>query len=438
VAGRFDVVALLGKGAMGAVYRARDVVAGREVALKVLLGHRLTDKHRARFQREGEVTAALDHPGIVRVYSAGELPGEVPWITYELIDGARTLAGACDGADLERRVAWVRDAARALGVAHAQGIVHRDVKPDNLLVDAQGRLKVADFGMAWATGAERLTRTGTLVGTPYFMSPEQVAGDGQEARPPTDVWALGVTLYWALTGAYPFDAPTFDELAFQVLRAEPVAPHVIDPAVPRALSAVCLQCLEKEPGARYPDAEALAADLDRALGGDHVLARRRLSARTRRRLLLSLAPALALLLLLAAVLHTLETPPPAPPVVPVRATTSETTVVRAPSPPPPVSTPTEAPPLIELAPPPAPPPGITYTGKGAWDFAHNGLSAAMKALGGFYEDGKEGFPTDAQAAARWYQKGVDLDDSECMCELAKLLLKGKGVPRGPRRCWSAP
>src|SRR5687768_7418117 len=106
VAERFDIVALLGKGAMGAVYRARDVVAGREVALKVLLGHRLSEKHRARFRREGEVTAALHHAGIVRVYSAGELQGDVPFLAYELIDGARTLSQACDadGVDVTRKV----------------------------------------------------------------------------------------------------------------------------------------------------------------------------------------------------------------------------------------------------------------------------------------------------------------------------------------------
>ncbi|MCW8138629.1 MAG: serine/threonine protein kinase, partial [Planctomycetota bacterium] len=277
--GPFEVEELLGKGAMGAVYRARDVPAARDVALKVLLEQRLDDKHRARFEREGQVTAGLEHPHIVRVYSAGELPGGVPFLSYELVEGARSLGEACEGADVARKVAWVRDAARALGHAHARGVVHRDVKPDNLLVDATGALRVADFGMAWAAGLDRLTRTGALVGTPYFMAPEQLSCDGQTARASWDVWALGVTLYVLLTGEYPFQGDTFDALTVRVLGADPAPLRATQPDVSAGLEAVCLRCLEKDPARRYPDGEALAVELDRVLAGEQVAARRPLVSR---------------------------------------------------------------------------------------------------------------------------------------------------------------
>jgi TPR repeat protein/tRNA A-37 threonylcarbamoyl transferase component Bud32 len=428
---RFEVMSLLGKGATGTVYRARDLVAGREVALKVLLHTRLGDRQRARFQREGELTAALDHPGIVRVHSAGELPSGAPFLAYELVEGARTLGDACAAEpDLARKVSWVRDAARALGVAHARGIVHRDVKPDNLLVDVAGRLKVADFGAAWASGAERLTVTGAAVGTPYFMCPEQLAGEGLPATPAWDVWALGVTLYVVLTGQYPFDAAGLDLLTMRVVASDPEAPSARNAAVSPALETVCLRCLEKEPAARYADGEALAADLERVLAGQPVQARRRRVGRLlRRRVLLVALPVMALGVVLVAAAQALS-PPPVVSSPPRRAARPAPT---APARPPAAST-LGAPEVPSPPPPPPPPPHeASLFGRTAWELAHADEPASMRVVASYYREGLEGFPRDTEEAVRWLERGAALGDPACMVSLAELVEGGEGAPRDAAR-----
>jgi len=269
--GRFEVHGLLGRGGMGAVYRARDRSSGRWLALKVIQeapdGRRLE-----RFRREGEITAALDHPGIVRVHSAGEVRG-LPYLAYELVEGARALSAAWAEADLRRRVGLVRDAAAAIGHAHAAGVVHRDVKPDNLLVDGGGRVRVTDFGLAAGRDLARLTQTGAALGTPSYMAPEAFERDRTRPMgPPSDVWSLGVVLYEALCGRLPFSGRNVFELAAQVVRGEPTPPRRVDRGVPADLEAVCLRALRVVPGARYPDAAALADDLDAWLSGRPVSA----------------------------------------------------------------------------------------------------------------------------------------------------------------------
>ncbi|MCO5164929.1 MAG: serine/threonine protein kinase [Planctomycetes bacterium] len=184
---RFLLLGELGRGATGAVYRARDLERGGEVALKVALA-RPEWVRLQRFLREGEVTAALRHPNIVGIHSMGVADGR-PYLAYELVEGARQLDEAARGAPLGRRVELVRDAARALGHAHARGVVHRDVKPANVLVDGAGRVRVADFGLAQALDHERLTVTGALLGTPAYMAPEQLRARRGDVGPPTDVWA---------------------------------------------------------------------------------------------------------------------------------------------------------------------------------------------------------------------------------------------------------
>ncbi|MCO5167555.1 MAG: bifunctional serine/threonine-protein kinase/formylglycine-generating enzyme family protein [Planctomycetes bacterium] len=302
--GPFEVLGELGRGGMGVVYRARDPAAGREVALKVVL-HEADARRLARFVREGEVTATLDHPGIVKVHAAGEADGR-PYLAYELVPGARTLDELLPGLPLRRRVEYVRDAARALGFAHARGLVHRDVKGANLLVDAENRLKVADFGLAAGEGLERLTRTGALLGTPQAMAPEQFRGERERQGPPTDVWALGVLLYEALTGAPPFTGGSITELGARICRGELEAPGARAPDVPPDLEAVCLRALSVAPGDRYPDGEALARDLERWLAGAPVEARPR-----RRRRALLVAGAVAAAALLGAALLRPAAPPAA-------------------------------------------------------------------------------------------------------------------------------
>ncbi|RMG12860.1 MAG: serine/threonine protein kinase, partial [Planctomycetota bacterium] len=267
---RYRILGELGRGGMGVVYRAQDR-AGRDVALKVL-GGRLNPASRARFRREAELTARLRHPGIVRVHDAGEVGG-VPFVAYELVSGGRTLDLASRDLDREARVRLLAEAARALGHAHAQGLVHRDVKPENVLVDPEGKPHLADFGLAWSGGADRLTRTGAFVGTPSYMAPEQF--DGSQTGPPApsaDVWSLGVMLYELLAGVRPFEGSTLIELAARIRDGDYPPLRSRDPSLPRALEAVCAKALAVRPEERYPDAGALAADLEAYLRGEAVSA----------------------------------------------------------------------------------------------------------------------------------------------------------------------
>ncbi|RMG16757.1 MAG: serine/threonine-protein kinase [Planctomycetota bacterium] len=260
---RFEIRSLLGCGGMGVVYRARDLISGRDVALKVVT-RALSAAGRERLRREGEVTAALRHPGIIRIHSAGEVGG-VPFLAYELIEGARPLNAVLPKLSRPQRVALLRDVARALGAAHAHGVIHRDVKSENILVDADGHPHLADFGLAWSEGLAALTRTGALVGTPLAMAPEQLTGERQAIGPATDVWALGVLLFQALTGEHPFPADSLFELRAKACAGEPPSPRRYDASISADLEAVCLKSLETNPADRYPNADAFADDLENVL-----------------------------------------------------------------------------------------------------------------------------------------------------------------------------
>jgi serine/threonine protein kinase len=262
---RYTVVNVLGSGGMGTVYRARDERADREVALKVLA--RSAGDSQERFAREGALTAALNHPGIIRVHACGHLPDGSPYLVYELIGGARTLAEDLPTRDLRGRITLVLEAAEAVAFAHERGVVHRDIKPENLLVDMDGRLRVADFGLAAAAGLERLTQTGAFVGTPVYMSPEQMRGLDPIAQ--MDVWSLGVVLFEALAGERPFLATRLIELMGQLMTlSEPPSPRSLKRDVPKGLDAICRRTLAPEVSARYPDARGLARDLRAWLDGE--------------------------------------------------------------------------------------------------------------------------------------------------------------------------
>jgi formylglycine-generating enzyme required for sulfatase activity len=256
---------LLGQGGMGAVYRARELQTGREVALKLILASDLSSAQRERFVREGQLMAALAHENVVKVYSAGEDRG-IPYLACELVEGTG-LKPAFASSDLEERLDLLLQVGDALGYAHAQGIAHRDVKPDNALVDAKGHVRLTDFGLAFALEGERLTRTGTRMGTPAYMAPEQVDAKRAEQGPPTDVWALGVMLYEALTNRRPFRGSNLQEQYFAILMGDPLLPRELDPSVPQGVEAVCLKALAKDPAARYPTATAFVADLRLARAG---------------------------------------------------------------------------------------------------------------------------------------------------------------------------
>ncbi len=276
VVGRYVLIEELGRGGMGVVWRAWDVSLKRAVAMKTLLetGTASDEARWHRFRREAQAAARLHHPGIVAVHEVGEHLGH-PFIVMELVEGP-DLETKLRGEPMPplRVAALVAAIARALEHAHAEGIVHRDVKPENVIVDRDGEPHLTDFGLArQVEGASRLTRTGQVLGTPSYMAPEQAGfGDGKIV-PATDVYALGGLLYRALVGRPPFEGENAVNLVRQVLFDEPQAPDAIREGLHPDLSTIALRCLEKEADRRYRSAGALADELDRFCAGEAIEAR---------------------------------------------------------------------------------------------------------------------------------------------------------------------
>ena len=300
--GRFEIVRELGRGGCGVVYLARDPLLGREVALKVpRLEAMVTPELRRRFLREARLAADIDHPNVVAVHEAGEV-GPFCYLVSAYCPG-KTLAAWLQ----EQRGPMPTDVAAglvatladAVHYVHGRGILHRDLKPANILLatenteatekDSHSRLlpselsvasvaslnpKITDFGLAkWAEGPRGETRTGMVVGTPRYMAPEQAEARTHDIGPATDVYALGVILYEMLTGRTPFQADSDRSVLNQIVTREPTPLRQLRPGVTRDLEAVCLKCLAKDPGRRYPTAAALAADLRRFLAGESTTAR---------------------------------------------------------------------------------------------------------------------------------------------------------------------
>jgi tetratricopeptide (TPR) repeat protein len=264
-AGRYQIQEILGQGGVGRVYAAVDLSIGRRVALKVLL-EPLNERHRARFVIEAEVTASLRHPGIVAVHAGGVAAEGYPFLVMELVEHAETMQDHLQRQP-ERGVELLLQVARAVGYAHDKGISHRDLKPSNVLVDGNGRARVCDFGLARRDHAERLTRTGEILGTPYYMAPERFESKPDHAHGPQgDVWALGVMLYEVLTGKLPFQPAQGGllELIVSICNTDSEAPRTLDPKIHPALEKVVLRALRKPPAERYPQADALADALEEA------------------------------------------------------------------------------------------------------------------------------------------------------------------------------
>jgi formylglycine-generating enzyme required for sulfatase activity/tRNA A-37 threonylcarbamoyl transferase component Bud32 len=271
----YEVESVLGRGGMGVVYKARHLRLNRPVALKMALADAYAGPNeRERFRREAEAVAALRHPYVVQVYDVGDADGR-PYFTMELMEGgslARKLSGAPQPA--LQAAALLATLAGAVQAAHEAGVVHRDLKPGNVLLTADGTPKVADFGLARRLDAdERLTLLGAVIGTPCYAAPEQARGDRGAVGPRTDVYALGAILYECLTGRPPFRAGTAAATLQQVVADEPVAPRRLNPSVPADLETICLKCLSKEPARRYASAEELANDLGRFQAGKPIRAR---------------------------------------------------------------------------------------------------------------------------------------------------------------------
>jgi serine/threonine protein kinase len=273
--GEYELVAEVARGGMGVVYRARQLKLNRVVALKMILGGRLASADDlVRFRTEAEAAAGLQHPSIVQIHEVGEIEGQ-HFFSMQFIEGTtlgqRVAQGSLPGRDAARHV---RQIARAVHFAHQRGILHRDLKPSNILIDARDEPHVTDFGLAKRlSGDPGHTRTGSILGTPSYMAPEQAGGRIKDLGPWTDVWALGAILYECLTGRPPFRAETPMDTVMQVLENEPVPPRLLNTKVDPELETVCLKCLEKDRRRRYQTAEELAEDLERYLNGDPIQAR---------------------------------------------------------------------------------------------------------------------------------------------------------------------
>jgi serine/threonine-protein kinase len=271
----YEIVAELGRGGMGVVYLARQCSLKRLVALKMILaGLHADSAARVRFRTEAEAVARLQHPNIVQIYEVGEYDGR-PFLSLEYVDGGNLLRKVAGTAQPEREAAGlVETLARAVHYTHQRGILHRDLKPTNVLVTADGTPKVADFGLAKVLDADGgPTRSETLLGTPNYMAPEQAAGNTKKVGASADVYSLGAILYELLTGRAPFQGPTPLHTLEQVRSQEPVPPRRRQRSVSVDLETICLKCLEKAPGKRYPTAEALADDLRCFLEGQPIQAR---------------------------------------------------------------------------------------------------------------------------------------------------------------------
>jgi WD40 repeat protein/tRNA A-37 threonylcarbamoyl transferase component Bud32 len=269
----YEVLEELGRGGMSVVYKARQAQPNRLVALKMILaGRHIDPARRARLLVEADAIARLRHPHIVQIYEAGEHDG-LPFLSLELVSGG-SLADKRGGWPLPARqaAALVETLACAIQHSHEHGVVHRDLKPANVLLTGEGQPKITDFGLARHERPE-LTATGAVLGTPSYMAPEQAGGDNRAVGPAADVYGLGAILYELLTGRPPFRGATALETLEQVRNRPADSPRLSNPAVDRDLATICLHCLEKSPGRRYPSAAALADDLRRWLNREPIRAR---------------------------------------------------------------------------------------------------------------------------------------------------------------------
>jgi len=285
--GDYELLEQIARGGMGIVYKARQVSLDRIVAVKLLpFGALASPDQVKRFHEEASVAASLQHPNIVAIHEVGVHQGR-HYLVMDYVDGPSLAKVISDFgfriSDYRRIAGWVKTVAEAVHYTHEHGVLHRDLKPSNVLIDANDRPRVIDFGLAKRLpdkseiGNQKsemeLTLSGPLVGSPSYMPPEQAATKWGEVSRRSDVYGLGAMLYHLLTGRPPFQATTLTATLEQVLHTEPVAPRLLHPGLPHDLETICLKCLEKEPGKRYPTAQALADELGRYLQGQPVLAR---------------------------------------------------------------------------------------------------------------------------------------------------------------------
>jgi serine/threonine-protein kinase len=262
VDGRYSVLSKIGGGGMADVWLAEDTHLQRRIALKVLHARLAQDREFVmRFQREAESAAGLQHPNIVAVFDRGEWQGTY-YIAMQYVEGPTLKQLIDSGITIEQGVAVIRQVLQAAGYAHRQGIIHRDLKPQNVIVDPEGKAVVTDFGIARA-GVSEITQTGSVMGTPHYLSPEQA--QGFEVTAVSDLYSIGVMLYEVLTGRVPFEGESAVAVAMKQVSQMPQRPSSIQPRVSPALDAVVMRALEKDPGQRFQSADAFIAALDQAM-----------------------------------------------------------------------------------------------------------------------------------------------------------------------------
>src|SRR5437764_1653027 len=274
--GNYQILEEIGRGGIGVIYRARQRHSRRIVALKRILSyHADSPEALTRFRREAQAAAGLDHPNVLPIYEVGENKEGLPFFSMKFAGGGSLLEAApALRSEPRRAVALMAKVARAVQYAHCQRILHRDLKPGNILLDGRGEPLVSDFGLAkWLEPTSDLTRTPSIFGTPGYIAPEQVNGSAEKLTPAADVYSLGAVLFHLLTGRPPFKG----EHALKVIQqaTEKPAPRLrtVAPALDRDLETICAKCLEIEPHARYHSAGELAEDLERWLGGHSIVAR---------------------------------------------------------------------------------------------------------------------------------------------------------------------
>ncbi|MCB9686825.1 MAG: protein kinase [Alphaproteobacteria bacterium] len=276
--GRYEILREVGRGGVGVVYEAKDPELRRRVALKVLLsGTFARAREIQRFKKEAQAVARLDHPGIVKVLDIGSHQ-DGAWFAMEFVEGPTLLerlrAEPTNRLDWQEAVRIAAGVAHALAHAHEAGVLHRDVKPNNVLLEAGVEPRLADFGLALDAASEhtRLTGTGQVLGTPMYMAPEQAAGDIEGMGPHTDVYGLGVLLYEALTGQVPYEGATPLQIVGKILSGDARSPRELVPELPRTVDTICMKALRLSPRDRYRSAQAFAEDLERCLRGEPILA----------------------------------------------------------------------------------------------------------------------------------------------------------------------
>jgi eukaryotic-like serine/threonine-protein kinase len=273
--GDFELLEVVGRGGMGVVYRARQISLDREVAVKMILKDQLaSQQERQRFFAEARATAKLEHPGIVPVYDVGEIEGR-PYFVMKFLKG-KTLYELIQSGEVTPRTAgrYLEQVCRAVQFAHDSGIVHRDIKPSNILVDETGHARLTDFGLAKTTDSmDSLTKTGVVLGTPTYMSPEQASGRMGPIGPSSDIYSLGAVLYHAITGQPPFVGKSAVDLVFKILEQDPPPPRLIAPRVDRDLEMIAVRAMQKPQDLRYRTADLMGDDLLAYLRDEPIAAR---------------------------------------------------------------------------------------------------------------------------------------------------------------------